>query len=156
MTQQEAIETIARAVRLGLSGAEFLARLGPERVAAACNGIGPEWLPERYRAKLDKWLAKFKTSADVHDCRFAFDNDGSDAKFRAANDELERNNVIIADSRHAWWNPMRYWERSTGRLMADVCREYGWSAWRDAYIDSLSGTSGSSGTSGFSGIRRLE
>lgn len=59
--------------------------------------------------------------------------------FRAANNELERNNVIIADSRHAWWNPMRYWERSEGRLMADVCRRFGWSAWRDAYIDSISG-----------------
>ena len=133
MIYQEALQTIARARDLGLSGAAFLASLGSGKVAAACNGIGPEWLPERYRAKLDKWLAKFKTAADVHDCRFAFDNDGTDAKFRAANDELERNNVIIADSRHAWWNPLRYWERSEGRLMADVCRRFGWGAWREAY-----------------------
>ena len=133
MTRDESRQTIHRAWQLGLSGAQFISDLGAVRVAAACNGIGPEWLPERYRAKLDKWLAKFKPAADVHDCRFAFDNDCTDAKFRAANDELERNNVIIADSRHAWWNPLRYCERSEGRLMAEVCRRFGWSAWRDAY-----------------------
>lgn len=42
MTHQEAIQTIARARDLGLSGAAFMAKLGPGPVAAACNGIGPE------------------------------------------------------------------------------------------------------------------
>ena len=68
-----------------------------------------------------------------HDCRFAYDNDGTEAKFRAANDELERNCVIIADETYAWYNPLRYWARLKGRAIAAACRIGGWSAWRKAY-----------------------
>lgn len=156
ITIDEAIQSIARAVRLGLSGSEFMARLGPEKVAAACNGIGPERWSQKARDTLDKWLWLLRPAADGHDCRFAYDNDGSDAKFRAANDELERNGIICADAEYRWFNPLRYLWRHRARVMADMCRQYGWSAWRDAYIDSISGSSGSSGTSGSSGIRRFE
>ena len=135
MTLQEAQDSISRARALKLSGAEFIATLGDENVMRACNGIGPSWMKQYLREKLDKWFRRFRVCADVHDCRFAFDNDGEDAKFRAANDELERNCLIVADTDFAWYNPLRYWWRHGGRLMAKACRDFGWSAWRDAYED---------------------
>lgn len=133
MTIKEAKEAIVKASSLGLSGAEFIAVLGDENVMKAYNGIGPEWLPASVRSKLDKWLDTFSVCAVIHDCRFAFDNDGEDAKFRAANDELERNCLIVADDKYAWYNPMRYLARWRGRHVAEACRCFGWSAWRDAY-----------------------
>lgn len=133
MTLNEAKAYIDRAVDLGLSGAEFVAILGDENVAKAYNGIGPEWLDPKVREKLDKWLDLYAICAVIHDCRFVFANDGEDAKFRAANDELERNAIIVADDRYSWWNPLRYLARRGGRKLADACRDFGWSAWRDAY-----------------------
>lgn len=133
MTIEQAKSSIARAMDLGLSGAWFLHELGPERVARACNGIGPECWSPGARAVLNKRLGIFGVCADCHDCRFEFDNDGSDAKFRQANDELERNCLIVADATYGWYNPMRYIMRHRGRLVAQACRVFGWSAWRAAY-----------------------
>ena len=117
----------------GLSGAEWLAELSLGKIRAAYNGIGPEWLPARIREKLNKHLGLFAVCAVIHDCRFAYDNDASAAKFNAANDELDRNCRIVADATYKWWQIRRYLARRAGRIMADACREFGWSAWRDAY-----------------------
>lgn len=132
ITLEEAKETIAAAQRLGFSSADFLARLGPANVARACNGIGPEKMPEKWRRKLDKWLVLFRDPCRGHDCRFTYDNDGSEAKFRAANDELRRDCLIMADTR-AWYNPMRYIWRHRGKVVAWACQEFGWDSWRRAY-----------------------
>lgn len=133
MTPDGAVSVISEALHLGLSGAEFLRDLGPARVAAACNGIGPEWLPEALREKLSKWLALFILPADIHDCRFSYCNDGTELGFWSANNELGRNCLLVADARYAWYNPVRYLARRGGRLVAAACQRYGWSAWRQAY-----------------------
>jgi hypothetical protein len=139
MNIDEARQTIHRAWQLGLSGAQFISALGAVKVAAAYNGIGPKWLGEDKRKKLGKWLKAYAVPCVIHDCRFTYDNDGSDAKFRQANDELERNCVIVADSKYAWYNPLRYWARAKGRAIAQTCRIFGWSAWRDAYDEFRAG-----------------
>ena len=117
----------------GLSGAEWLADLPLGKIRAAYNGIGPEWMSQKFRDKLMKWLGLFSVCAVIHDCRFAYDNDGSAARFNAANDELERNCLIVADANYKWWQLRRYLARRAGRIMADACRDFGWTAWRDAY-----------------------
>ena len=117
----------------GLSGAEWLAELSLGKIRAAYNGIGPKWMKPEKRKKLSKWLKMYTVPCVQHDCRFAYDNDGTEAKFRAANDELERNCRIVADANFQWWQLRRYLARRAGRIMADACREFGWSAWRDAY-----------------------
>ena len=129
----------------GLSGAEFLADLSLGKIRAAYNGIGPEWMKEEQRKKLSKWLKEYTVACVIHDCRFQYDNDGTDAKFRAANDELERNCVIIADETYSWYNPMRYWARLKGRAIAEACRIGGWSAWRKAYKKQLPPSGGDAG-----------
>lgn len=118
---------------LGLSGAEFIGNLSLGQIRVAYNGIGPEWLKPSLRQKLDRWLYVFVVCTVIHDCRFVYDNDGSDAKFRAANDELERNCLIVADAEYSWYNPLRYLWRHRARVVAKACRDFGWSAWRDAY-----------------------
>ena len=133
MTLNEANCAISLARNLCLSGADFIAVLGDENVMKAYNGIGPEWLDPVVRAKLDKWLDLYSLCAVIHDCRFTFDNDGSAAKFRDANDELEFNARIVADARYSWFNPLRYLARRGGKRLADACRDFGWSAWRDAF-----------------------
>ena len=117
----------------GLSGSEFIADLSLGKIRAAYNGIGPEWMSQKIRDKITKYLSLFTVCAVIHDCRFAYWNDGTDARFREANDELERNCLIVADANYKWWQLRRYLARHAGRIMAQACRDFGWSAWRDAY-----------------------
>ena len=131
MTLDEARQAIADICAAGLDGREFVSRLGPGRVAYACNGCGPASWPEERREKLDKWLSTFRLAFDVHDCRFTY-GDRSHAKFRAANDELRENCLILADEKYAWWNPLRYLARNRAHLIALLCQEFGWNAWMDA------------------------
>lgn len=133
MTIDEARALIEEISVAGLDGAIEVACLGPERVAAACNGIGPASWPEERRAKLDKWLRTFRPAAGVHDCDFEFNNDGSVEKFNEANERLERNCLILADRKYAWYNPFRYVARNRAHLVATACRLFGWSDWKKAY-----------------------
>lgn len=133
MTIAEADSTIFEARVLGLRGADFISGLGPEKVASACNGAGPDRWPERARRKLTKWLWLFKTCFDIHDCEFAFDNDGSRDGFDRANDDLELNCKIAADHEYKWYNPMRYVARLAAGVIVDACREFGFDDWIAAY-----------------------
>ena len=133
MTPEEAVGEIARALALMLSGAEWLRAIGPAAVAAAYNGIGPDWLPDAIRDQLSRWLSLYAICAVIHDCRYQYCNDGTSAAFDAANNELERNCRIVADATYSWFNPLRYLARRGGRLLANACRRFGWAAWRAAY-----------------------
>lgn len=130
---EQAARDICRALKLGLSGAEWLRSLGPEKVSAAYNGIGPERMPEKWRARLDSWLWLFRIPCEIHDCDFSYANTGDEAGFGAANFRLEKNCLVMADAEYAWYNPLRYVWRRRARLVALACREFGWSAWRDAF-----------------------
>ena len=133
MTIDEAKDAIAQIVAAQLHGADFVAALGPAKVAAACNGIGPESWPEDWRKKLNSWLSTFRLACDVHDCDFAYNNDGSVALFDAANERLLKNCLILADLKYAWYNPLRYFARNRAHLIALACSTFGWSSWQDAY-----------------------
>ncbi len=114
-------------------GWQFVCGLTDEQFASACNGCGPESWPDEWRARLDKWLSTFGPAFDGHDCRFTFDNDGSREKFDYANDELEKNCLLLANLKYAWYNPLRYFARNRARLIAKACRNFGWQAWKDAF-----------------------
>lgn len=133
MTEAEAKIAMREIWNAGLYGREFVYRLTPAQFAAACNGIGPESWPEEWRAKLDDWLATFRRAADVHDCRFTWDNDGTRQSFDMANDEIEKNCLLLADEKYAWWNPWRYLARRAAKLVGRACRDFGWPAFDEAY-----------------------
>ena len=120
------------ALALGLSGAEHCARVPIETLAANYNGIGPEWMPKKFRDKLSAKLATFAPATLIHDQRFA-ESDGSTLGFNQANEELEANCLVIADAKHAWYSPLRYFARRVAVRIADVCRLFGWVAWMDAF-----------------------
>ena len=134
MTIDEARAAIDEILDAKLHGAEFVAALGPVKVAAACNGIGPASWPEERRELLDKWLATFRRAADEHDCEFSYANDGSEAKFHEANKRLTENCLILADRKYGWYNPLRYFARNRAHLIGLLCDEFGWSAWIDAFL----------------------
>ena len=113
--------------------ADLCGRAHPEQFSAACNGCGPASWPEERREKLTKWLATFAPAFDVHDCRFTFDNDGTRENFDYANDELEKNCILLANQEYAWYNPLRYVARHAGHIIAALCREFGWQSWKEAY-----------------------
>ena len=133
ITEAEAAARLAAIRDLELYGWRFVESLTDAQIAHACNGIGPESWPADARKKLDKWLATFRLAADVHDCRFTWDNDGTRERFDYANDELERNCLVLADEKYAWYNPLRYFARNRARLIATACRKFDWSAYKDAY-----------------------
>lgn len=130
---EKAREAVWQAADLSLYGSLWFARLPINAVEAACNGCGPEWMSEAWRRKLTDWLDIFFTAFCVHDCRFMYDNNGSREKFDLANQELEKNCLLLADDKYAWHDPRRYIWRHRARLVGYACREFGWSAWRDAY-----------------------
>ena len=139
MTVEEAEKAIARAEGLGLHGAGFMRSLGPEKVAVACNGVGPAGWPESRRRKLGRWLRVFRPAFDVHDCEFTYNNDGGLRGFVHANDELEANCRIIADAEYCVLSPMRYLARAGGAVVADLCRMFGWGPWIIAYEEGRRG-----------------
>lgn len=133
ITEEEAAARLAAIRDLELYGWRFMESLTLTEIANACNGIGPESWQEKSRKKLDKWLSAFRLAADVHDCRFTWDNDGTREKFAYANDELERNCLVLADEKYAWYNPLRYLARRAAHLVAQACRDFGWNDYKDAY-----------------------
>lgn len=133
MTPCEAQQRKAAFRDLELYGWSFVCSLTDEQFAAACNGCGPASWTEEWRARLSKWLSTFGPAFDGHDCRFTFDNDGSREKFDYANDELEKNCLLLADLKYSWYNPIRYFARNRAHLVATACRLFGWSDWKKAY-----------------------
>ena len=133
MTAEEATIAMREIWNAGLYGRDFVFRFTPEQFAAACNGIGPEsWPPER-REALTKWLSTFLRAADVHDLRYTYDNDGTRQSFDAANDELEKNCLLLANEKYAWYNPWRYVARHAAHAIGRACKDFGWPAYAEAY-----------------------
>lgn len=118
---------------VGLYGSGLMFLMGVDAVAEACNGCGPEWMSDVSREKLTKYLDLFFPAFCIHDCRFVRSNDGTRNMFDFANDELDRNCHILADWKYSWYDPRRYLWRMRANFVADACRTFGWSAWRDAY-----------------------
>lgn len=136
ISASEALHAIGNAWNIGLYGAEWFARLGVSEVASACNGAGPEWMSQSMRDKLTAFLDIFFPAFCIHDCRFVYDNNGGRGAFDAANEELRLNCILLADDKYGWYDPRRYVWRHRARLVYIACKDFGWSAWRDAYGES--------------------
>lgn len=125
----EEIEALQKkAIKLDLEEAPIIAQFTPEELLIVWNGIGPEWLPAVVRYKLTKYLAIFAPACFIHDFHFwAMGN--SLKEFEWANDCLERNARRCIDSETKWYQIIR---RMAGyyaaHLLAEACRNYGWSA----------------------------
>lgn len=124
----------AEAKRLNLLGCEILDRLTLEELAAIDNGIGPEWFPEWARKTLDKLSPSLRPATMIHDVEYKL-LALTYAAFTGANARLEANGVIIANDKYGWYNPLRYIVRQKARRYADLCQQFGWSAFVAAHAD---------------------
>lgn len=130
-TVETALQMLALCREYKLSGTSFAERFEPDALAAAYNGIGPEWFPAKLREAIDNLAADLRPAAFIHDLRYAY-GDGTTAHFSAANAELQSNGYRIADAKYAWYSPRRYITRRRARIFAELCQSFGWTAYVEA------------------------
>ena len=134
MNYQELTDIRDAAIRLHLDGSQFLAYLPLEVLAAAYNGTGPEFLPEKIRQKLDAACRPFLPAVMIHDVDFTF-SDGSEESFRQANKRLLFNCITCAVASHPWTSWKRYtlFLEAWAMYRAVSHPKLGWIAWIQAY-----------------------
>ena len=135
MTNYTALTNIRdAAIRLHLDGSTFLAYLPIEVLAAAYNGTGPEFLPQKIRDLLDGACRPFLPAVQIHDVDFTF-SDGSEESFKLANLRLLRNCIICANNAYPWTNWRRYvlYLQAWAMYRAVSHPKFGWVAWIQAY-----------------------
>ena len=88
---------------LGFEGVEVLENFTDNELRKICNGIGPEWLPEKYR-KILTWIYKYMiVTAFLHDVEFE-----AQIGFHKANSHFFTNGNIEVRTHFKWYNPRRY------------------------------------------------
>ena len=127
-------ELIERAKAAGLQGADWLESLGVKRCCEGYNGIGPEFLPVKIRAKVTKHLALFEPAALPHDMRNDV-SDGTREGFLAANDEFRYNCLRLAELAYPNDDKRRVAAKAAAEILflfvsADG---FGWKAWLEAH-----------------------
>lgn len=95
------------------------------------NGVGPSWMKEEYRKKLDKYSKTIMPAVFVHDNDYA-NGDGTLLDFKFANKRLHANGVKCADRVYAWYNPMRYIVHHQAKVYAKLCDLLGFPAYAAA------------------------
>ena len=122
------------AIRLHLDGSQHLAYLPLEVLAAAYNGTGPEFLPQKIRDLLDGACRPFLPAVMIHDVDFTF-SDGSEESFKQANRRLLFNCIRCACSAHPWTSWKRYALilQAWAMYRAVSHPKFGWVAWIQAY-----------------------
>ena len=122
------------AIRLHLDGSTFIAYLPIDVLAAAYNGTGPEFLPERIRQKLDGACRPFLPAVMIHDVDVTF-SDGSKKSFNHANRRFLFNCIICACAAHPWTSWKRYALilQSLAMYRAVSHPQFGWTAWIQSY-----------------------
>ena len=132
---------IDEAKAAGLDGAGWVSSLGAVRCCEGYNGIGPEFLPAKIRAKVTAYLSTFEAAALIHDMRNDV-ADGTRESFLAANDEFRINCILLADHRYA--KPRQGLRRYRARAVAQILYDFvsadsfGWKAWLEAHERYLS------------------
>ena len=121
-------ELVDKALIADLDGSDVLASVPAEDLQKIYNGCGPEWLHAKVRRILDKFFDVFAPAFLQHDFDFS-NGDGNPTLFNEANDRLKRNCLILADRKFPWYNWKRYIARDAALVIADACRQFGWSAY---------------------------
>ena len=128
----DVIRLRAVVARLRLIGRDLVLALPTDALAAAYNGTGPEFLPQRIRQKLDKIARPFLPAVMVHDVDFTF-SDGTRRSFLVANQHLLCNCIICACDAHPWHSWRRYALILESWALYRACHKFGWIAWIQAY-----------------------
>ena len=130
-TKEEIDKLLETAVLAGLDGTDAVSDCSYEEIAAAYNGIGPEWLPEKVRAKITAYLGIFEAAALIHDIRYQ-KADGSADRFHQANYELRDNCFRLAEYSFPWYSWRRYAAYLAAIKMFEACENFGSVAYASA------------------------
>lgn len=126
MDRNELRQVRNRADRLNLIGRELL-HLPKETVMNNCNGIGPEWFPEKLRSFITWLNPRQKATAAIHDMMYACGHD-----FSRANDIFAINGKWEAVAAYKWYSPRRYIAIVKAQIFAKLCQKFGYMAWKAA------------------------
>ena len=132
MNRNRARELKAECEKYYLYGTEIFAGKTVQVLSKAFNGVGPEWFIPEARKILDKISEDIMPAVFIHDCEYAF-SDGTLAMFHRANENLERNGIILAKAKYAWYHPRRYRLIHQTHLFAKICKLSGWIAYKSAF-----------------------
>ncbi len=126
MDRNELRQVRNRADRLKLIGRELL-HLPKETVMRNCNGIGPEWFPDKLRSFITWLNPRQKATAAIHDMMYACGHD-----FSRANDIFAINGKWEAVAAYKWYSPRRYIAIAKAQIFAKLCQKFGYMAWKVA------------------------
>ena len=88
---------------LGFEGVEILDKFNDNELRKICNGIGPEWMPAKYR-KILNWVYKYLiATAFLHDAEFE-----AQIGFHKANAHFFTNGNLEVRANFKWYNLRRY------------------------------------------------
>ena len=92
-----------RCFELQFEGVEVLDLFTDSELRKVCNGIGPEWLPTRYR-KIITWIFKYlETTAFLHDAEYQ-----AQIGFAKANSHFFANGNLEVRAKFKWYDLRRY------------------------------------------------
>ena len=134
MSYPEITDIRNAAIRLHLIGSTWLKYLPIDVLAAAYNGTGPEFLPQRIRQKLDAVCRPFLPAVQIHDVDYTF-SDGSEESFKQANRRFFFNCIICANKAYSWtkWRRYALYIQAWAMYRAVSHPKFGWTAWIQAY-----------------------
>jgi hypothetical protein len=107
-----------------------------EDLMTMCNGLGPEWFPEKYRNKVTRLIPKLEAPSMPHDEGFCT-TDKTKKEFKKLNKEF-RYNGMIEVGKIPWSD---YKEKIalyfTVRFFYWLLKRYGWKAFLEAKINEV-------------------
>lgn len=128
----KARELASKCLAMKLEGMEVFHGLKVNEMAAAYDGIGPEWKWNVIAAVLRHMDAVFEPAAFVQDIQYHVLNDRSEERFHRCNREFYRNCLKCISAEVGWWHPLRRWRlrRSAGVLFR-ASEDHGMDSWRN-------------------------
>ena len=132
-TLDEIKALLATASRIKAETTVITARLTPEDVQLAANGVGPDSFPSIIRQFLSTLLPYADIATIYHDCEFQYVTDASKAAWEGANLRFYRNCLLRIKDLWGWYDPRRYINQKRAEadyliLGGDIC----WDAWLSA------------------------
>jgi hypothetical protein len=112
---------------LKFEGVEVLEKFTDNELRIICNGIGPEFFPEKFR-KIITWIFKYlEATAFLHDAEYQ-----AQVGFSLANTHFYNNGMKEVDAKFAWYDPRRYVGRHRVRQFYWILETFGIRAYNEA------------------------
>jgi hypothetical protein len=106
---------------------EVLDRYTDNELRQICNGIGPEFFPEKFRKIITGIFKYLEATAFLHDAEYQ-----AQVGFSLANTHFYNNGMKEVDAKFAWYDPRRYVGRHRVRQFTLALQLFGIRAYYNA------------------------